>query len=299
MLGIAKRIHGLSTILKIPLLFVCLIFCQDLWAAQDAIVIAEKAVVYADKTMTSPVGYVTKGKKVTIGEIARNKSQVYPIIVSGRVAYIRVIDVSTEIDNLDSNRLVAERFTNLTRKKIQNHYTASVFTYPSQVSLNRRINELRDKDAFLWNGFQLLGSTRSTTNLDLGVVFAYAEGKENIEAFRMIELGGDVSYRIFSGDVFTMRWQNQLLGVPLATYSLGTKARVNGYGIAAGSGLNANWVFGNGWGFEVYGGLQYTKLFSFDLPDPRNTTSNIPYPNVQLNPSFVGTRIGLGATYQY
>ncbi len=114
---IAKRIHGLSTRVTIPLLFIFLIHCPQVWAAQEAIVIADRAVIYADKTMSSPVGYILRGKKVTIGEIPRNKARLYPIVVSGRVAYIRVTDVSTEIDNLDTNRLVAERFLRAARKK--------------------------------------------------------------------------------------------------------------------------------------------------------------------------------------
>lgn len=299
MLGIAKRIHGLSSSIKIPLCFIFMLYCPFLWAVQEAIVIADKAIVYADRTMTSPVGFVTKGKKVTIGEIARNKSQVYPIVVSGKVAYIRVIDVNTEVDDLVSNRLVAERFVRASRKKIESHYAASVFTYPSQITLDNSINELEDKDAFVWNGVQLTGSVRTKTPVDLGVVLAYAEGKEGIEAFRMLELGGEAALRIYTGDRLIIRWQNQLMGIPFASYSLGTKARVNGYGFAAGSGLNANIIVGERWGLEFYGGLQYTKLLGFDLPDPRNATSTVKYPNITINPSFVGTRLGIGGTYQF
>lgn len=299
MLGIAKRIHALSRFTTIPLIFVFFLPCQLLWAAQDGIVIADRAVVYADKLMTSPVGYVAKGKRVTIGEVARNRSQVYPIVVSGKIAYIRVIDVSTELESLDSNRLVAERFTRASRKKFQGNYTASYFSYQSQITLERTPGTLKNKDAFAWNGVQLMGSARTFTNVDLGVVISYAEGKEGIETFRMTELGADVSYRIFGGDRFIFRWQNQLLAVPYSTYSLGTLVRVIGYGYAANTGLNANWVIGSNWGLEIYGGLQYTKLYSFDFPDPRNATSSVKYPNITLNPSFVGTRMGIGATYQF
>lgn len=297
MLGIAKRIHGLQSFPQALLLSSFLFLCPQVWAAQDAIVTSEKAVIYADKTMTSPVGYILKGKKVSVGEVPRNKAQLYPIVVSGKIAYIRTIDVSTEIDNLDTNRLVAERFIQVTKKKNQGSYSLSGFTYPTQVSLNRSADKLQDKDPFLWNGMQIKGLQRTSPNWDLGVVIGYAEGKEDIESFRMIELGAEFSYRIYSGDVFIFRWQNQLLGVPFSTYSLGTAARVNGYGFSAGSGLNANWVFGERMGFEAYGGFYYTKLFGFDLPDPQQSGVT-KRETITLNPAFVGTRIGIGLTYQ-
>lgn len=299
MLGIAIRIHALSPLTRIPLHFVLLFCCPLVWAAQDAIVVAERAVIYADKTMTSPVGYVSRGKRVTIGEIPRNKSQLYPIIVSGKIAYIRVLDISTELDYLDSNRLVAERFFKASKKKIAANYAFSGFTYPSQVSLATDAGQLKTNDAFVFNGFQIKGSTRTAQSWDLGVALGYAEGKEGIETFRMVETGADFSYRIYTGERFILRWQNQFLGVPFATYSLGDRARVNGYGFSLGTGLNANWVVGERFGIEAYGGFHYTKLFSFDIPDPTQTVTTGKRRIITLDPAFVGTRMGIGATYQF
>ena len=300
MLGIAKRIHALSTFFQISLISAVSVYCPLLWAAQDAIVIVDKAVIYADKTMTSPVGYIQKGKKVTIGEVPRNKARLYPIVVSGKVAYIRVIDVSTEVGSVDSNRLVAERFVTASRRKLEGHYSVSAFTYPTQVSLASSPDQLDNNDPFVFNGFQVRGlAKKKTSRLDMGVVFGYAEGKENIETFRMIEVGAEFSPRIYSGDRFVFRWQNQILAVPFATYSLGSLARVNGYGATAGTGLNANLILGQKFGIEAYGGFYYTKLFGFDIPDPRNAQGDIRYPDLRLSPSFVGTRLGVGMTYLY
>lgn len=298
MLGLAKRIHGLSPLVIISLLLLFFVICPKVWATQDAIVIAEKAVIYADRTMSAPVGYVVRGKKVTIGEIPRNKARLYPIIVSGKIAYIRVTDVSTEIETLDTNRLVAERFLRAAESKVKAHYGVSAFTFPAQISLNRSVDELKDKDAFVFNGFHVRGVTRIPGNWDLGFALGYAEGRENIESFRMVEIGPEFAYRIYTGDVFVFRWQNQVLGVPFATYALGSKARVNGYGFSAGTGVNANWTFGEKLGFEAYGGIYYTKLFGFDLPDPANAGTTLNLPDIRINPSFVGTRLGVGFTYK-
>src|SRR5680860_266278 len=105
-------------------------------AVTDALVMSDRAVIYADQEMTSPIGYVPRGKKIKVGEVARNKAQVYPIIVSGKLAYIRVIDVSTEKDQLDSTRLVAERFQKATKHDPKTRTTLSYFSYTSQISLD-------------------------------------------------------------------------------------------------------------------------------------------------------------------
>lgn len=291
---IAFRNHGLSFLPWATLSLLLLFICPVLWAAQEAIVIAERAVIYSDRTMSSPVGYVSRGKKVTVGEIPRNRSQVYPIIVSGKIAYIRVVDISTEIESLDSNRLVAERFLRASKRKKDTHYAASLFTYPSQASIDG------ESGPFTWNGVQILGATRAPdSRLDLGVILSYAEGKEDLETLRMFGIGADASFRIYNGERFVFRWQNQVQGVPFATYSFGDLARVNGYGFTVGSGLNANWVFGDHWGLEIYGGFQYTKLFGFELPDPRLAGSATPPPDITLNPSFLGSRLGAGLSYRY
>lgn len=289
MTGIAKRFQPLSAFFQIPLIFVFSFFCPLVQAAQEAIVIAEKAVIYSDKTMSSPVGFIQKGKRVSIGEVPRNKAQLYPIIVSGKIAYIRVIDVSTELESLDSNRLVAERFLRAAEKKVDTVYSVSAFTYASQISLSQSNDQLKDNDPFVWTGFHVKGAVKTSKSWDFGVVIGYANGQESKETFRMIESGIDLSYRVYNGDRFVFKWQNQALAVPFASYSLGTKYRVNGYGFTAGSGLNANVIFGEHWGLEAYGGFYYTGLYGFDVPRPYKS----------ITPTFVGSRLGLGATYQY
>lgn len=289
MTGIAKRFQPLSAFFQITLLFVLLVFCPQVWAAQVAIVIADKAVIYSDRTMSSPVGFINKGKKVTVGEVPRNKAQLYPIVVSGKVAYIRTIDVSTEIENLDTNRLVAERFLRAAEKKVEAVYSVSAFTYATQISMNAKNDQLEDKDPFVWTGFHVKGAVKTSQSWDFGVLLGYAEGQESKETFRMIETGIDLSYRLINSSVFVFKWQNQALAVPFTSYSLGTKYRVNGYGFSAGSGLAANINFGRHWGLEAYGGLYYTGLYGFDVPRPYKS----------ITPTFVGSRLGAGLTYQY
>ncbi len=65
----------------------------SLFAAQTAYVRSLEAVVYADKELKTPIGYIRQGKKVEVGEVARNRGTILPIIVAGKIAYIKVEDL--------------------------------------------------------------------------------------------------------------------------------------------------------------------------------------------------------------
>ena len=135
------------------LIFVLLFSCPDLLASQEAIVTTDRAVIYSDQEMTSPVGYAARGKKIAVGEIARNKAQVYPIVVSGKIAYIRVIDVSTEKETMKSSNLTAERFSRQTLVAPQAKYVASYYSYLSQIAVSKKNEKLEKSSMKLRNQF--------------------------------------------------------------------------------------------------------------------------------------------------
>lgn len=265
------------------------LFCQNLWAAQEAYVIAEQAVIYADEQMTSPIGFVRRGKKVKVGEIPRNRAQVYPIVVSGKVAYIRVIDVSTEKESVDSTQLVAERFQRSTELQHKTNYSVSGYSYATQVNLDKENGKLKNKDPLNWTGVSLRGGLRVKKRMDIDFLINYMEGKEEDETFRAVETGLGGSLRIIDSKRLELNLLAQVLAVPFSSYSLGTKFRVNGYGFTTGGGLNMIFRFSTHWGIEAYGGLYYTQVMGFDVPKPYES----------ISPSFVGNRLGLGLNYQF
>jgi hypothetical protein len=270
-------------------IFLSMCCCHNLWASQDAMVIVDDAVIYADEQMSAPVGYVRKGKKVKVGEISRNKSQVYPVIVSGKISYIRVIDVSTEKDSMNSNTLVAERFKKGTIDENINNYSVGLFNYATQINLNLENGKLKDKDPMNWTGLGVRGGTQINPKWDLDVLINYMKTNANNEAFSALEIGLGAAARIFEKSRFTFRFLAQFLLVPFSTYALGEDFRVNGYGFSTGAGLSMTYKLAGSWGLEGYGGFYYTKLSGFKAPTP--------YRNIE--PSFLGSRIGLSLNYQF
>jgi hypothetical protein len=270
------------------LVLLCLL-CQNLWASQDAMVLSDKAVIYSDPEMTSPIGFVSRGKKLIIGEISRNKAQVYPIIVSGKIAYIKVIDVSTEKESMDSNRLTAERFQKATRQIPESKFVASYYSFASHITLSKQNGEAKDQDSFFWNGASLKGEILAGKRLDIQIISNYMQSAVDDETFRVIELGLGGALRLIDLRRFMARIEAQILAVPFSNYELGHEFRIKSFGYSTGATLNLTFLFKNNWGLEVFGGPYYTRLLAFDVPEPY----------ADFSASFIGVRGGLGLNYTY
>lgn len=276
-----------STLLLI--LLAAIFYCQNLWAYQSAMVIAERAVIYADEQMSAPLGFIRKGKKIKVGDIARNRAQVYPIIVSGKMAYVRVIDLSTEMESVESGKLVAERFQKNTQDEHKTNYGLTVFNFASQIDLEPGDAQKSSLSSMNWLGFGLRGGTQINPKWDFDMMGNFLTAKSGEVAFNVIEFGVGASFRIFEQSRFKLRYFAQGLIVPFATYAYGDDFRVNGYGLSAGTGLNMVYRLGKYAGIEGFGGLYYMKLSGFDAPKPYTS----------ISPTFLGTRLGLGFNYQF
>ncbi|MFI5391864.1 MAG: hypothetical protein ACHQYQ_10930, partial [Bacteriovoracales bacterium] len=60
---------------------------------QIAFIKESRALIYADPEMKVPIGYLSKGKKIQVGEVKRNDGQVFPLVLSGKIVFIKVGDV--------------------------------------------------------------------------------------------------------------------------------------------------------------------------------------------------------------
>ncbi|GEM_PF-3266509 len=91
------------------------------YASQTARVMNGGATVYADKNLKSPIGQIKRGSVVKVGSVARNNGKVLPIIISGRVAWVRVVDLKInwfERDDELEDEYSEERVPRLTEHKV-------------------------------------------------------------------------------------------------------------------------------------------------------------------------------------
>jgi hypothetical protein len=273
------------------LFFLFLITCQPFLAkaSQDAIVVADPAVVYSDLQMSSPVGFIPKGKKIVVGEIPRNKNQVYPIVVSGRIAYIRVMDVSTEKEAMDSQKLTAERFKELATKLPETSLGVSYFNFYSSVGLTQANGDIADGDELQWQGVGLRAQALVKKKYDFQILMNYLGTGQGEESFRVVEGGFGGAFRLIRTKYFLLKLEGSLLWVPYASYSVGSDFRVNSYGYSTGGGLSMVLFITENMGVDLFGHFSYTKLFPFETPGTYE----------DISPSFVGRRLGAGFLYQF
>ena len=84
---------------------ILLLFCIAsplLQASRYAVVNSDRTVVYSDLAMESPIGYISGGKLIKVGEKPRMKGTLVPIAVSGRIAYVQVKDIRYVEDEQDT-----------------------------------------------------------------------------------------------------------------------------------------------------------------------------------------------------
>jgi hypothetical protein len=61
--------------------------------SQIALIASDKAIIYADITMQSPIGFVKRGKRIRVGSVKRSQGELLPVVINGRIAYIKVSDL--------------------------------------------------------------------------------------------------------------------------------------------------------------------------------------------------------------
>jgi hypothetical protein len=157
----------------------------------------------------------------------------------------------------------------------------------SQVSLGKQNDNLKDGDAVAWNGVAMRGAAMIGPGTDLELLFNAMNAVVKEEAFNAVEFGIGISQRALDVGKLAVKIEGQALAIPFSNYAFADDFRVNGYGYSFGGGIRGRYLFTKHLGLEVHGGLFYTKMASFAPPEPYN----------EISPTFVGSRFGLGLSY--
>ncbi|MDD0853061.1 hypothetical protein HBN50_08135 [Halobacteriovorax sp. GB3] len=88
---------------KLCLSLILALVSFHVFAAKLATVVSSKAIIYADIEMTSPIGFVSYGKKIKVGSSSLRNAEIYPVSVAGRIAYIKAKDVKVGDEISDVN----------------------------------------------------------------------------------------------------------------------------------------------------------------------------------------------------
>lgn len=256
-----------------------LIFCLfvigfNSYAAKWALVVSDQAIIYSDIEMTSKIGYIKKGKKVRVGEVARNNGQLLPIIVSGRIAYVEVKDLqsSSKLESLQSatQRIQANKLENENRPQRLAAHLGS-FLASGEVSLSRNNS----------SAVSVNGSEGSLQFLSIGVKdYRYSDNsssrgfKSGLEYNSVSKNDFQLNYISFSADYFQhfhnyeeidFLWYAGLTITPFSELKQGSLYTLNGYGVGAQGGVEGIYKLESNLYAHADLGYHYLKLMGFDF----------------------------------
>ncbi|MBT3982813.1 MAG: hypothetical protein HOE90_15750 [Bacteriovoracaceae bacterium] len=90
------KIRLMKLIKSLGLLFaLTMVLCHApmAFAVKVAIVRSYDAIIYADQDQITPIGTVSYGKRINVSEKVKGRGTVFPLLVSGKIAYIRASDI--------------------------------------------------------------------------------------------------------------------------------------------------------------------------------------------------------------
>ena len=267
-------------------IFMIVFFCTlSAFAARNAVVVSEKAVIWADIARTTPLGYAVRGKVLRVGEVQRDKNQVLPVMLSGKLAYISVEDISFAEE--DRKRAIEAGRESRFQKSINAASNVS-----NRLSLGATQAFTANQDSYLFDadeklkdfiGFQLRGDlAKFQDKVSYGFMSEFREATTSSATLRTFSFGMGMSWIYFNTSKIKTRLETFLLAIPYASLQEGRLFTLNGYGGAAIAQASVDLILTREWGVEFNAGFEATKLLGFKIPAP--------YKN--FSPLFIGTRVG-------
>jgi hypothetical protein len=244
---------------------------SNLWAAgQEAVVIADEAVLFADQTRESPIGFLKKGTKLSVGQVPRNKGQVLPTVLNGKVVYISIEDISTASQLDKPGNLEASRFRDLAEKENTSLLSLS---YAVQQSIFFKDEAAGvDKDlGFTWNMINLKSvSIEDGRRVGIAAQIAYGQAERASDELKSsrFDIGLGPVLSIVNKKWIKIRLELLFQGSPYFQYEQANDYNESGYAFGSSAQLSWTQFLSKNWGVEFQGGVMAMKVFGLDMPDP-------------------------------
>lgn len=286
------------------------LFFPDLARAADqAIINSEKALIYADADLSTPIGFLRRGKSIIVGSNPLKNGIIFTVVLPGRIAYIQAKDLKIEKDN-NSTQKVTEHNIEILEKppeeifSINNYITPMVSTMEmgSQwKDLQTNMQDAEGQPDTRINYWRLLWEHRDQRfklNWGMGLDFM---GKE-MPHFKFSAAGieANINYSFIRTALLSMDVFTGLLGYPLvkATNDLALDPNRIGKMWGYQYGAQARLFPYSQWG--AVGGMMYTSLsLSMDpiVTQKESTDLNDPVYSQKIT-QIKGWAMFLGISYK-
>ena len=265
-------------------------FSSHVMAAQWAKVISEKAIIYADQKQTAPIGYLVKGKKVRVGEVVRHHGELLPIVVTGKIAYIKVtdLDISFSTELLVSP---AERLSNKANEKIIEQRLAITYA-----ALATNVDVADSQESVVFSGGGLRGylvDLKKRRSWRIGVDLLTVSVLDNY-SFDIFSVTGEYAIHLLQSGSYDFHFYGGLSLIPYAQFSSKGDFKENGYGAGASAGVEMIFKFTDSVGFHFDGNYQYSQLIFPLNPSVKNALNVDKY-----EPTFGGFKFSAAISFLF
>ncbi|MBC76813.1 MAG: hypothetical protein CME64_12435 [Halobacteriovoraceae bacterium] len=263
-------------------------------AAQWARVSAEKAIIYSDVEMSSPIGFLKRGQKLRVGDVPRNKGRVLPTVYKERVVFVKTTDIQT-----NKNQAVVKTASMRIKDQIERKSRESLIA----VGANGLASTIDDPDAlpgspdsYVFSGLGVQGVIREFDSPKaLLLNMSYLQATEDTRSIETFLIGVDQAYRFINLEKYDMSAFAGVLVSPYSQYEIDNQFKVNGYGAGVEVGINSLVKLGRTVGILLEAKYQYLKFFGFDLPE---STTNITVQE-DFSPSIFGPSFGAFLSFSF
>lgn len=273
--------------------FTIFLITGHLFAAQWATVSSEKAVIYSDQQMTSAIGFVKRGKKIRVGEVARNRGTLLPVVVNEKVAYIKITDLKTAAEEKLVISATARRREVNKKSKKESRLGLSYTRFLTNIEAI----DSTDSTDFAFNGFALKGYMKNNyTRLSYAAEIGYmsSSDEDKLNEFELYYLNFDGMFRLLDFDNLQLSLYAGLSLIPLSQYSFNDLFTANsaGYGGYGGAEL----FIGLNNSFGLHARMQYTYIQMVGYSIPKSEVVGV---DSTYDPGLGGLSFGGAITYVF
>lgn len=276
---------------KMVILLATIVCSWGAYASKKGVVVVEKAIIYADRDMLAELGFLGRGKEVLVGEVKRARGQLVPIVIGGKIAYIKVRDIRTE-DQVEDEKEISSRIRhqldNLRPNWIELHtaYFTSTFTNGEAI-----VGEEESK-LFNLSGFGVKAYKVGSTAYRTYRILMERLAGENADKEKFIMFNLDVDYIITLLNYSSLNFKI-FLGinlVPHAQYGVDDLFIKNGYGGGGQGGAIVDLKFTDQWKVHLQTSYNYRTFTGFSLPEEVDK---------DFAPTFAGAAVSGGISYAF
>ena len=192
-------------------------------AVESAVISTDKAIIYADDDLATPIGFLRRGKNIIVGSNPLKRGVIYTVILPGRIAYVQAKDLRIEKGS-DGSKKVTEHNVEILEKpaeeifSLNNHLTPMITTMNmgsqwDELSTNIQDSEGTSSSMNYWRLLFEHRDQRFALNWTMGLDFM---GKE-LPHFKFTAAGleGNVNYSFIRTSIISTDVFFGVLGFPL------------------------------------------------------------------------------------